>query len=169
MKFYYQKSTKKKDPYDQRPEKKVTIQTCKDPVFGGEKKIPLIWRRVCPCKTWKYRCWGICICVNSSWTIVHQEEILFWLLIHQKDCYPSFQPKKEKMGKLSAQYSPKLYFSQGGAFPAKSNFFLYNWISRHTRSSENQKQAISKPGFLVYKNFIKATRNPVLKVCWGEH
>lgn len=133
------------------------------------KKIPLVWRGVCPCKAWKYRCWGICICANSSWTIVHQEEILFQLLIRQKDCYPSLQPKKEKMGKLSARYSPKLYFSQGGAFLAKSNFFLYNWISRHTRSLENQKQAISKPGFLVYKNFIKATRNPVLQVCWGEH
>lgn len=48
-------------------------------------------------------------------------------------------------------------------FLVKSHLFPYNRISQHTRSSENEEQAISKAGFLVYKYFIKAIRNPVAK------
>lgn len=45
-------------------------------LYLGEKKT-LIWRRFCPCKAWKYRYQGICICANSSWPVVHQAETLF--------------------------------------------------------------------------------------------
>jgi len=47
------------------------------------------------------------------------------------------------MGKLLAQYCPKLYFSQGGVFPAKSNFFTYNRTSQgawRTKSKQFQYQ-----------------------------